>query len=167
LEYVDSTVKRNFILETNIRIIKKSIFFLTYFTVSFQNFVALKLIRVIYKKDENIETYDPITRQKNIIIINHGKVNMFIEKRQNNIIKSKLVRTIEPIEGKPALNVIGFSSMILNMDIDLFSKASEMTSGYVLKMSDVLECIDKSMVDYESFHEMREKMLLIPIKESI
>jgi len=167
LEYVDSTVKRNFILETNIRIIKKSIFFLTYFTVSFQNFVALKLIRVIYKKDENIETYDPITRQKNIIIINHGKVNMFIEKRQNNIIKSKLVRTIEPIEGKPALNVIGFSSLILNMDIDLFSKASEMTSGYVLKMSDVLECIDKSMVDYESFHEMREKMLLIPIKESI
>jgi len=167
LEYVDSTVKRNFILETNIRIIKKSIFFLTYFTVSFQNFVALKLIRVIYKKDENIETYDPITRQKNIVIINHGKVNMFIEKRQNNIIKSKLVRTIEPIEGKPALNVIGFSSMILNMDIDLFSKASEMTSGYVLKMSDVLECIDKSMVDYESFHEMREKMLLIPIKESI
>lgn len=160
-------MKRNFILETNIRIIKKSIFFLTYFTVSFQNFVALKLIRVIYKKDENIETYDPITRQKNIVIINHGKVNMFIEKRQNNIIKSKLVRTIEPIEGKPALNVIGFSSMILNMDIDLFSKASEMTSGYVLKMSDVLECIDKSMVDYESFHEMREKMLLIPIKESI
>ena len=167
MEYVDSTVKRNFILETNIRIIKKSIFFLTYFTVSFQNFVALKLIRVIYKKDENIETYDPITRQKNIVIINHGKVNMFIEKRQNNIIKSKLVRTIEPIEGKPALNVIGFSSLILNMDIDLFSKASEMTSGYVLKMSDVLECIDKSMVDYESFHEMREKMLLIPIKESI
>ena len=42
-----------------------------------------------------------------------------------------------------------------------------MTSGYVLRMSDVLECIDKSMVDYESFHEMREKMLLYSIKESI
>ena len=121
---MDSTVKRNFILETNIKIIKKSIFFLTYFTVSFQNYVALKLIRVIYKKDENIETYDPITKQKNIVIINHGKVNMFIEKRQNNIIKNKLVRTIEPIEGKPTLNVIGYSSLILNMDIDLFSKAS-------------------------------------------
>ena len=51
LEYVDSTVKKNFILETNIRIIKKSIFFLTYFTVNFQNYIALKLIRVIYKKD--------------------------------------------------------------------------------------------------------------------
>ena len=94
LEYVDSTVKKNFILETNIKIIKKSIFFLTYFTVSFQNYVALKLIRVIYKKDENIETYDPVTRQRNIIIVNHGKVNLFIEKRQNNIIKNKLVRTI-------------------------------------------------------------------------
>ena len=83
------------------------------------------------------------------------------------MVKSKLVRTIEPIEGKPALNVIGYSSLILNMDNLLFAKASEMTSGYVLRVSDVLECIDKSMVDYESFHEMREKMLLIPMKESI
>ncbi len=155
LEYVDSTVKKNFILETNIRIIKKSIFFLTYFTVNFQNYVALKLIRCIYKKDENIETYDPITKQRNIIIVNHGKVNLYIEKRQNNIIKNKLVRTIEPIEGKPALNVIGYSSLILNQNIDIFSIASEMTSGYILRMSDVLECIDKSMIDYESFHEMR------------
>jgi hypothetical protein len=51
LNYVDSTVKKNFILETNIKVIKKSIFFLTYFTVNFQNDVALKLIRIIYKKD--------------------------------------------------------------------------------------------------------------------
>lgn len=42
-----------------------------------------------------------------------------------------------------------------------------MTSGYVLKMSDVMECIDKSMIDYESFHEMREKMLLYSMKEAI
>lgn len=42
-----------------------------------------------------------------------------------------------------------------------------MTSGYILKMSDVLECIDKSMIDYESFHEMRERMLLFLIKEAI
>lgn len=34
-------------------------------------------------------------------------------------------------------------------------------------MSDVLECIDKSMIDYESFHEMREKMLLFLVKEAI
>ena len=112
----------------------------------------MKLIRVIYKKDESIQTYDLVTKQRNIIIVNHGKVDIFIEKRQNNIVKNKLVRTIEPIEGKPALNVIGYSSMILNMDINLFSQASEMTSGYVLKMSDVMECIDKSIVDYESFH---------------
>ena len=94
MDYVDSTVKKNFILETNIKIIKKSIFFLTFFTVSFQNYIALKLIRIIYKKDENIETYDPITRQRNIIIVNHGKVHLYIEKRQNNIVKNKLVRTI-------------------------------------------------------------------------
>lgn len=49
LENVDPLVKKDFIHETNIRIIKKSIFFLTYFTVHFQNEVALKLVRAIYK----------------------------------------------------------------------------------------------------------------------
>ena len=57
------------------------------------------------------------------------------------MVKNKLVRTIEPIEGKPTLNVIGYSSMILNQDIDLFASANEMTSGYVLRMSDAMESI--------------------------
>jgi hypothetical protein len=36
------------------KVIKKSIFFLTHFTVNFQNEVALKLIRFIYKPDEEL-----------------------------------------------------------------------------------------------------------------
>lgn len=49
LEYIDSSLKEEFVLETNMKVIKKSIFFLTHFTVNFQNEVALKLIRCIYK----------------------------------------------------------------------------------------------------------------------
>lgn len=30
-----------------------------------------------------------------------------------------------------------------------------------------MECIDKSMIDYEGFHEMREKMLLLQMKQAI
>lgn len=51
LTYIDSSLKDQFVLETNIRVIKKSIFFLTYFTVNFQNEIALKLIRCIYKPE--------------------------------------------------------------------------------------------------------------------
>jgi hypothetical protein len=40
------------------------------------------------------------------------------------MVKNKLVRTIEPIEGKPTLNVIGYSSLILNQNIDLFANAN-------------------------------------------
>jgi len=58
------------------------------------------------------------------------------------------VRTIEPIEGKPTLNVVGYSNLILNQSIDINAVASEMTSGYVLKKSDVLDCIDRSLIDY-------------------
>lgn len=58
------------------------------------------------------------------------------------------MRTIEPIEGKPTLNVVGYSNLILNQSIDINAVASEMTSGYVLKKSDVLDCIDRSLIDY-------------------
>ena len=54
LEYVDGSLKDEFVLETNMRVIKKSIFFLTHFTVNFQNEIALKLIRRIYKPEETI-----------------------------------------------------------------------------------------------------------------
>lgn len=37
LDYIDSSLKEQFVLETNIRVIKKSIFFLTHFTVNLQN----------------------------------------------------------------------------------------------------------------------------------
>lgn len=51
-------IKESFILETNIKVIKKSIFFLTHFTVNFQNEIALKLIRRIYNKNEIIKLVD-------------------------------------------------------------------------------------------------------------
>jgi hypothetical protein len=77
LDYVDPLVKKDFIHETNIRIIKKSIFFLTYFTVHFQDEIALKLIRAIYKKDDAISTTTSDSQRK-LIIINHGRINLFI-----------------------------------------------------------------------------------------
>lgn len=55
---IQNSLKEEFILETNIKVIKKSIFFLTHFTVNFQNEIALKLIRKIYKKNEKIPLVD-------------------------------------------------------------------------------------------------------------
>jgi hypothetical protein len=46
------------------------------------------------------------------------------------------------------LNVIGYSSLILNRDMDLVSHADEMTSGYVLRRTDLLDAVQKSMIDY-------------------
>ena len=54
-----------------------------------------------------------------MVIVNNGRVGMFIEKKQNNITKRKLVKSIEPVEGEPTLNVIGYSSLILDRDINL------------------------------------------------
>ena len=54
LEYIQPTLKEEFVLETNMKIIKKSIFFLTHFSINFQNEIALKLIRIIYKPDDEV-----------------------------------------------------------------------------------------------------------------
>jgi hypothetical protein len=41
-----------------------------------------------------------------------------------------MVKTIETVEGKPTLNVYGYSSLILDKDITLFASADTLTSGY-------------------------------------
>ncbi len=37
LDYIQPNLKEEFVLETNMKVIKKSIFFLTHFSVNFQN----------------------------------------------------------------------------------------------------------------------------------
>lgn len=62
------------------RVIKKSIFFLTHFSVNFQNEIALKLIRIIYKPEEEIPICDTqqLEHERSLVIINSGSVNIFI-----------------------------------------------------------------------------------------
>jgi len=54
-----------------------------------------------------------------MIIINSGKVNVFYKKIHHNQDIAKVVRVIKPSEEKPALNVYGYSSLILNRNINL------------------------------------------------
>ena len=80
------------------RVIKKSIFFLTHFSVNFQNEIALKLIRIIYKPDEEIPIFDSQQPdgERSLVIINSGSVDIFIEKHHNNLYFLKKVREINP-----------------------------------------------------------------------
>ena len=92
LDYVDPALKDNFVLETNMRVIKKSIFFLTHFTVNFQNEIALKLIRCIYKPEDVIKIVDNNERQ--LIIIDSGKININVKKTHHNQEIVKLAKVI-------------------------------------------------------------------------
>lgn len=78
-----------------------------------------------------------------------------------------LSRTIKPEEGKPTLNVFGFSSLILNRPINLKAVTEETTTAYILKRKDVLESISKSVLDFESFNELRERMQVMRRVEDI
>lgn len=128
------------------KVIKKSIFFLTHFTVNLQNEVALKLIRCIYKPDETLSIEDGLQRQ--LVIINNGRVSIFCVANVHNSEKNVLARTIKPSEGNPTLNVFGFSSLILNRAIGLKAVTQETTTAYILKREDLLESISKSAADF-------------------
>ena len=119
------------------KVIKKSIFFLTHFTVNFQNEVALKLIRFIYKPDEELLIEDE-QKQRSIIIINSGCVDIYVEKTHNNYNLLKKVREIKPSEESLAMNVFGYSSLVMNKNIRIKAIAQETAVSYVLRRKDFL-----------------------------
>ncbi len=61
--------------------------------------------------------------------------------------RSKLVKSIEPIEGKPTLNVFGYSALILNQDILLKAVTNQTAAVYQLKRKDIQDCLLKNMTD--------------------
>ncbi len=85
----------------------------------------------------------------------------------HNTEKNVLARTIKPSEGNPTLNVFGFSSLILNRAINLKAVTQETTTAYILKRKDLVESISKSSADFESFNELRERMLLMRRVEGV
>ena len=61
---------------------------------------------------------------------------------------AKKVREIRPSENSLVMNVYGYSSMIMNRHIRLKAVAKETAVSYVLRRKDILECIDKSLLDF-------------------
>lgn len=94
-----------------------------------------------------------------MLIINSGSINIDIANQSSNIETKKFIRNIAPQEGKPTLNVFGYSALILNKDIDLEATTKDTSVIYLLKRKDVLECMDKNMLDFEGIGELRERML--------
>ena len=81
-------------------------------------------------------------------IINSGSVDIEIITQHNNAEIRKFVKNIKPMEGVQALNVFGFSSMILNKNIDLEATSQDISTVYLLRRKDMLECIEKNMLDF-------------------
>lgn len=55
--------------------------------------------------------------------------------------------------------MFGYSALILNRDINLSATTKDVSVIYLLKRKDVLEGMDKNMLDFEGIAELRESML--------
>ena len=101
------------------------------------------------------------------MIINSGKANISCLSALISPDKALLCRSIKPEEGKPTLNVFGYSALILNRTLRLRAVTEETTTAYILKRRDLLDSMNKSVLDFESFNELRERMLLMRRVEDI
>lgn len=108
----------------------------------------MKLIRKIYKKNEKVPLVDLEDAERCMFIINSGSVDIDIIHQSSNVELRKYIKNISPQEGKPTLNVFGYSALILNRNIDLQGITKDTSVIYLLKRKDVLECMDKNMLDF-------------------
>ena len=63
-----------------------------------------------------------------------------------------MCKTIEPIEDNVSLNLFGYSTFILNRNSKLKAITEDTTTVYILKRNDILQSLNNSMLDFQSFN---------------
>jgi len=76
--------------------------------------------------------------EKQLTIINNGKVNIYCQYNHLNVDKKVLCKTIEPIDNTVSLNLFGYSTLILNRNANLKAITEDTTTVYILKRNDVM-----------------------------
>lgn len=108
--------------ETNIRAIKKCLFFLTHFSRNFQDAVALRLVKRVFEPNEELGL-DP--NSNNLYIINQGRAELQYTRFHHNNPICKTIKIINK-DGNRAneklgvtSNLFGFVSVILRRKVNL------------------------------------------------
>lgn len=137
--------------ETNIRIIKKCLFFLTYFTRSLQDTMAIRLIKQVFQPNERLTT---VGKTLSMQIIDEGRADLQIARIHFNKPIFKTLRTIDRQSREARLsvspNLFGFTSVVLRKPVSLTALSREFTVTYELQQKDFDELLIQYPADFES-----------------
>lgn len=117
--------------ETNIRVIKKCLFFLTYFSRNLQDSIATKLLKRVFQPNETLG-FD--TSSHNLYIIDQGQAELQTAKLHFNKPIYKILRVINKDQHRNnwsvSSNLFGFTAMILRRQVNLSAVSKEFIITY-------------------------------------
>ena len=150
-------------LETNQRVLKKCVLFLTQFTRNLQNQIALRLIKKIFQPNEMISD----DTNNSIFLLDRGTVEIIIQKRHQNKLIQKTIKDLRDSGNRAGLNVYGVIGFFTDNQRNITGKSRSFTVAYELKKTDFMEVLQDNPYDIEKYFEIRDRINLLPIPEEV
>mgnify|MGYP000861631130 FL=1 len=123
--------------ETNVRVIKKCLFFLTYFSRNLQDIIALRLLKRVFQPNESL-CFNADCH--NLYIIDQGKAELQAIRLHFNKPIYKTLRVINKDLSSDKLsvssNLFGFTAIVLRRPVNLTAISKEFIVTYELQQKD-------------------------------
>lgn len=137
--------------DTNIRVIKKCLFFLINFSRNLQDSIALKLIKRVFQPNERLGSG---ASSQNIYIVDQGRAELQLVKHRFNkpIFKTLRVINRESLKDKFSVssNLFGFTATILRRRVNLTAISREFIVTYELEHKDFEDLLAQEPNDFET-----------------
>lgn len=135
--------------QTNIRVMKKCLFFLTHFSRNLQDTIAVKLVKRVFQPNERLGVD---ADAQSFFIIDQGKADLQFCRKHFKKQIFKTIRTINTDCGQDKLNVssnlFGLTAVLLRRRVNLSALSKEFLLTYEFQEKDFHEFVSQSPVDF-------------------
>ena len=156
IDKLNPMLRNEIIKDTNSKVIRKSLFFLTHFTWNAQIRISLKLLKKV------VQPTEVLLGDGSMYIIDRGELAIQLIRNHRSRIFAKCIKIISGgIESKNngiGKNAYGYASTITGRRSNTNAVSRCFTIAFELRWKDLLDALQSgSMQDYESLCELRDR----------
>lgn len=164
MDSLNDELRRDIMYETNTKVLKKNLFFMSNFSRNFRSQIALRLIKKIYQPSQMLESSE---QSPNLHIIDQGTVHVGMKLVYRGRAYSKVIRTI-CVEGTEIrANMYGLGWLLRSSSLRTFATAKTFAFVYELTRKDFMEGLQNNPLDFQSFYELRDRVSLLRLPEAL
>ena len=164
MQKLNPMLRDDIIRDTNNRILRKSLFFLTNFNWSTQLRLSIKLLKKIVQPTEVLESED------SIFIVDRGELAVQLSRSHRTRVFTKCIRTIRAASGSSDIsnNAYGYSSTITGRKIRTKAVGNAFTILFELQRKHLFEVVQSgSLKEYEALCDLRDKFNEYPNLDTV